>query len=42
MINMVNDENDQEDEFDGEVYYSTGIQITPIPLFFKAVESDDD
>jgi len=41
MLNMVNDENEEE-EFDGEIYLSSGIQITPIPLFFKAVESDDD
>ena len=42
---MVNNESDDEDDYEEEeciMHFSTGIKITPIPIFFKSVESDDD
>ncbi len=43
VIKMVNEESDNEDEdYDTEIGFSTGIKLTPIPIFFKTVESDED
>lgn len=41
-MNIVNDESDDEEDYECVVHYHTGIKITPIPMFFKSVESDDD
>lgn len=42
-MNIVNeDSDDEEEDYESEIHYHTGIKITPIPIFFKSVESDDD